>query len=81
MTILNLVPLDQEAAGRNGTLLILSGKDFGILGTKRLKELAILLLGMKQIAEAAEMPLARPNGNVFIPLSNRGKSEDGPLFC
>jgi hypothetical protein len=77
---LNLVPSDQEAAGRNRTLLILSGKDFEFLSTKHLKKLAILLLRMKEIADAPVMPPAWPDWNVFFSFSNRGKSELNPSF-
>ena len=71
ITILNLVPLDHEAAGRDWTLLILSGIGFGILRTKRFEKLALLLLRMKEVAGAAQMRrLARSDWNIFVLFSN-----------
>lgn len=59
---------------------MLSGIGFGVLGTKRLENLARLLLRMKEVADAAHMAAARSDRNSFLLLSNCRKTEQRPIF-
>src|SRR5262249_8045800 len=80
MTISNLVPFDQEAAGRDRALLILGRIDLRLLHLKRVERFVPQLSRMKEIVDAPQMVATRSDWNTLFLFGNRGKNERRPPF-